>query len=170
MSVRFDFAGALQLAADLTAIADEVEAAAAHRAKLRDTALDRTSFQGPYGVRHREFADTEDAELPKAQACADAAQDWAHAWTSAVDEHNSLVEDEARERMRQFNDARYHRWRILWINDPLGYHPQPRSGRVYPPANAATPAAPAFDGGTAFARYDFGPHDLDVQPTYHSQP
>ena len=170
MSVQFDFPGALQLAADLTAIADEVEAATNHRAKLRDVALDRTSFQGPYGVRHREFADTEDAELPQAQACADAAQDWATAWTSAVDEHNSIVEDEARSRMRQFNDARYQRWRILWINDPLGYHPYPPSGSVSPPASASTPTAPGFDGGTQFARYDFGPHDLDAQPTYHPAP
>jgi len=171
MAVNFDFVGSLQLATDLETVADELGTASNHRNGLRDTALHRRSFKGPYAKRHREFADLEDEKFPKLIDLArDTAKAWAEAWAKAANEHNDLVESEARHQMAVYDERRMTLWRIRRINDPFFAEPPPRPGRVDAIRNVDPPTGPPYDGGDAFGVYDFGPDDMLALPAYRNFP
>ncbi|MEL6982129.1 MAG: hypothetical protein AAFO29_06870 [Actinomycetota bacterium] len=169
--VRFDYAGALELAAALVDLGANAESAHGLRRPLRQTALDPMVFVGPYGDRHRQFADLEDVEIgPRAEACRTAADRWAMAWTRAVDAFNDEAVQAARARMARYDEQRLHGWRTITALDPTTVEPPPRAGVVVAPAAAPLPTGPGFSVGPAFAHYQFDMGDLVVWPTYRDGP
>ena len=168
--VRFDYTGALQLAADLVTVAEAAEAEHAGRAAIRDTAFDPSIFQGPYGDLHRGFAEAEDLKVVAlGRICRLAADRWAQAWATAVDDYNDAAAEWARAQMRGYDFQRDQDFREQ-SQTVTGFVTPPFDGTVVAPAPAPVPVGPAYTPENAFAHYDFGRYTSVARPTYTNSP
>ena len=154
---RFDFVSSLELCRELVKLAEAFGASGATRRRSRDGAIASDSFQGPYGVNHRDRAFAEDllhdAVVEGLEAYAD---EWAAAWQSAADQMNAYAEYLAYEELDAIHANRVAIWQRSGYTYPDGttvYPPYPQKGTVTSPAAAPKPIGSAYDPESAFAKY-----------------
>lgn len=140
--VRFDYDGSLQLARDLWALADELDAVATDRRAAAVDAL--VDWLGPTSDRFGGRIDVELADLHRIAAdLRTGAQAWAQAWADALNLQNRRLYARAcavARRERSMFDS--------LVGGLFGHDDLPPA-----PATRATPIAPYFAATGGFARY-----------------
>ena len=140
--VRFDYDGSLQLARELWALADEVDAVATDRHAAADEAL--VDWLGPTRDRFGGRVDVEVADLHRIAAdLRGGAQAWAQAWADALNLQNQRLYARAVDRAKRNRSTL-----DKFVGGLFGHDDLPS-----PPYVRATPAAPFFATTGGFARY-----------------
>ena len=139
--LKFDYQGALALARQLDALADEVTRAATKRQQLADTA--KKDFIGAYADQFASRMTVEQTNFKAvAKGLRNDSMDLARMWKNAMDEENRRLYG------RHVDDVKNHRSVLDSIGDWFtGFH--------YPPAPAAVPVPqpPAFTPTAELVHY-----------------
>lgn len=160
----FDFEGSLILARRLVELATRLETEGTDRSRLRDTAMAADSFQGPYGDDHRRRRDAEDSQheltVESLRSCAD---QWATAWTTAVERMNNALLSEARLEQGRYNDMQWRSYHYeVAYAEPDAVISTPVIGTVETPELPDTPTGTNYAGGAVFAHYYRSGPDMSI--------
>jgi len=160
----FDFEGSLILARRLVALATRLETEGGDRSRVRDIAVAADSFQGPYGDDHRRRREAEDSQhgltIESLRSCAD---QWAAAWTTAVELMNDALLTEARREQAAYDHARlmsYYQALASAPDDVVVY--PPTSGTVHIPRSPSVPSGDDYETEAAFAHYYRSGPDMNI--------